>query len=54
VVDQVNAGTMTSDPGRMRPGSAPSEGISASAIANSAIRLADDPELTMTACSTPR
>ena len=54
VVDQVKAGTMTSDPGRMRPGNEPSEGMSASAMANNAIRLADEPELTITACSTPR
>ena len=54
VVDQVSAGTITSEPGRSRRGSVPSEGSSASAMANSAIRLADDPELTITACSTPR
>src|SRR4051812_3813581 len=54
VVDQVRAGTMTSDPGRMRRGSVSSLGTRVSDMANSAMRLADEPELTMTACSTPR
>ena len=52
VVDQVSAGTITSEPRSMRRGSAPSAGSSGLASANSAIRFADDPEF-ITACSTP-
>ena len=48
VVDHATAGTSTSSPGCRRPGNA---GFISTAAAT---RFAEEPELTMTACRTPR